>query len=501
MASMALTFQTDDLTPSQTAAPAVTTIAVADGDGIGPEIMAATRRILDAAGAPLRYEPVAVGASAYAAGHAGGIEPGAWDVLRRTKVLLKAPITTPQGGGFKSLNVTLRKTLGLYANVRPCRAYAPYVATLHPAMDVVIIRENEEDVYAGIEHRQTDDVVQCLKLYSVSGTERIIRYAFEFARSNGRRKVTCMTKDNIMKMTDGLFHRVFREVAAEYPDLEHNHMIVDIGAARLATRPDTFDVVVLPNLYGDILSDVAAELAGSIGLAGSANIGEHVAMFEAVHGSAPDIAGRDIANPSGLLLAAVQMLVHVGQTAAAERIHNAWLRTIEDGVHTADIARDGLSTQTVGTRAFADAVIARLGERPVALPAVKYLAAPASHATQPRPRAAAVKQLVGVDVFVDFREPQPRALAELLRPLAGPAFALQMITNRGVKVWPEGQPETFCTQHWRCRFKLAPDWRHASNADVAALLGRIAAAGIDFVKTEQLYTFDGEPGFSLGHGQ
>jgi isocitrate dehydrogenase len=487
---------------STAAAGAVTTIAVADGDGIGPEIMAATRRILDAAGAPLRYHPLQVGAAAYANGHLGGIEPDAWQVLRSTRVLLKAPITTPQGGGFKSLNVTLRKTLGLFANVRPCRAYAPYVATRHPAMDLVIIRENEEDVYAGIEHRQTDDVVQCLKLYSVTGIERIVRYAFEYARSTGRRKVTCMTKDNIMKMTDGLFHRIFREVAAEYPDLQHEHMIVDIGAARLASRPETFDVVVLPNLYGDILSDVAAEIAGSIGLAGSANIGEHVAMFEAVHGSAPDIAGRDVANPSGLLLAAVQMLVHVGRPAHATLIHNAWLRTIEDGIHTPDIVREGVTRECAGTLAFADAVAARLGAEPTGLAPVRYGASSGLQpAARPQPRRPSVKTLVGVDVFVDFREPQPRALAELLKPLAGPAFTLQMITNRGVKVWPDGQPETFCTQHWRCRFKLAPDWTAAANTDVAALLQRLAVAGINFVKTEQLYTFDGEPGFSLGHGQ
>lgn len=481
---------------------AATTVTVAHGDGIGPEIMSATLRILDAAGAALRYDTITVGAAAYAQGHTGGIAPSAWESLRRSRVLLKAPITTPQGGGFKSLNVTLRKTLGLYANVRPCRAYAPYVPTKHPDMDVVIIRENEEDVYAGIEHRQTDDVVQCLKLYSVPGTERIIRYAFEFARAAGRRKVTCMTKDNIMKMTDGLFHRVFTQVAAEYPDLQHDHFIVDIGAARLATRPEAFDVVVLPNLYGDILSDVAAELAGSIGLAGSANIGTEVAMFEAVHGSAPDIAGKDIANPSGLLLAAVQMLVHLNQPTIASRIHNAWLRTIEDGVHTADIYQEGPSTARVGTQAFADAVIARLGQQPTAMRPASYAeGAPPPATRKAISRHAAAKALTGVDVFVHFREPHPRALAELIRPHAGPAFTLQMITNRGVKVWPDGHPETYCTDHWRCRFKLAPDWQTVGNGDVVALLRRLSEAGIDFIKTEHLYTFDGEPGFTLGHGQ
>ncbi|HEX6865082.1 MAG TPA: isocitrate/isopropylmalate family dehydrogenase, partial [Thermoanaerobaculia bacterium] len=264
---------------SEAQAPRSSRITVAHGDGIGPEIMAATLHVLQEAGARLDVETIEIGEGVYRRGYSAGIQPEAWDSLRRTRVFLKAPITTPQGGGFKSLNVTVRKTLGLFANVRPCAAYAPFIATLHPGMDVVIIRENEEDLYAGIEHRQTDEVVQCLKLISRPGTERLVRYAFEYARRNGRRKVSCFTKDNIMKLTDGLFHRVFDEVGAEYPDLEKEHWIVDIGAAKLADRPDLFDVVVLPNLYGDILSDVAAEVAGSVGLAGSANIGEHGAMF------------------------------------------------------------------------------------------------------------------------------------------------------------------------------------------------------------------------------
>ncbi|HEV2127306.1 MAG TPA: NADP-dependent isocitrate dehydrogenase [Thermomicrobiales bacterium] len=264
--------------------------------------------------------------------------------------------------GSKSLNVTVRKSLGLYANVRPCVAYAPFVPTRHPGMDVVIVRENEEDLYAGIEHCQTDEVVQCLKLISRPGCEKIVRYAFEYARRNNRKKVTCFTKDNIMKLTDGLFHRVFDEIAEEYPELEHEHWIVDIGTAKLADTPEVFDVIVTPNLYGDVLSDVAAQIAGSIGLAGEANVGEHGAMFEAIHGSAPRRAGQDIANPSGLLLAGVMMLVHVGQSDVAERIHNAWLRTIEDGVHTYDIFDESVSKQQVGTREFAREVIERLGQ-------------------------------------------------------------------------------------------------------------------------------------------
>src|ERR687887_2722619 len=322
-----------------------TPITVAHGDGIGPEIMNATLQILDAAGAALEIETIEIGEKVYLRGNTSGIEPSAWESLLRTQVFLKAPITTPQGGGFKSLNVTTRKMLGLYANVRPCVSYYPFVHTRQPGMDVVIVRENEEDLYAGIEHRQTDDVTQCLELISRPGCERIVRYAFEYAVQHKRKKVTCFTKDNIMKLTDGLFHKVFDEIAADYPAIENEHWIVDIGAAKLADTPEAFDVVVMPNLYGDILSDVAAQIAGSVGLAGSANIGEQCAMFEAIHGSAPRRAGQNLANPSGLLLGAVMMLVHIGQPEMAERVQNAWLCTIEDGIHTYDIYAEGVSRQ------------------------------------------------------------------------------------------------------------------------------------------------------------
>src|SRR5437667_6494365 len=347
-------------------------ITVAHGDGIGPEIMKATLRILKEAGARLEIETIDIGEKVYLAGNSCGIEPSAWESLRRTKVFLKAPITTPQGGGFKSLNVTVRKTLGLYANVRPCVSYHPFVETKHPNMDVVIVRENEEDLYAGIEHRQTQEVYQCLKLISRPGSEKIVRYAFEYARRNNRKKVTCFSKDNIMKFTDGLFHKVFDEVGTEYPEFEKEHWIVDIGAAKLADTPEAFDVIVMPNLYGDILSDVAAQISGSVGIAGSANIGDRGAMFEAIHGSAPRRAGQNMANPSGLLLAGVLMLVHIDQPEVAEQVHNGWLKTLEEGVHTYDVYTEGQSKQKVGTKEFADAVIARIGKIPQTLKPAKY---------------------------------------------------------------------------------------------------------------------------------
>ncbi|HEY1434020.1 MAG TPA: isocitrate/isopropylmalate family dehydrogenase, partial [Thermoanaerobaculia bacterium] len=340
-----------------------------------------------------------------------------------------------------------------------------------------------------------------LKLITRPGSEKIVRYAFEYARRHSRKKVTCFTKDNIMKMTDGLFHKVFDEVAAEYPDIANEHWIVDIGAAKLADTPEAFDVIVMPNLYGDILSDVAAQIAGSVGLAGSANIGERCAMFEAIHGSAPRRAGQNLANPSGLLLGAVMMLVHIEQPDVAQRVHNAWLATLEDGVHTYDVHKDGVSRQKVGTKEFAEAVVARLGKLPQKLKAVGYGAARRPAAAVARaPRVREKQETVGVDVYVGWASPDSEALAARLLPLAGPQFELKMLTSRGLKVWPGGLPEATRADECRCRFLGAGGGR-IGLADVVALLGRIAGAGLEFVKTENLSEFDGERGYSLGQGE
>jgi len=475
-------------------------VTVAYGDGIGPEIMEATLHVLDKAGAELDIEVIEVGKNVYEQGHSSGIMPEAWDSLRRTKVFLKAPITTPQGGGMKSLNVTIRKTLGLYANVRPCISYAPFVRTKHPHVDLVIIRENEEDLYAGIEYQQTQEVTQALKIITRPGSEKIIRYAFEYTKHRGRKRLTCFTKDNIMKITDGLFHEVFDEIGKDYPEIETEHMIVDIGMARLAETPEYFDAVVVPNLYGDIVSDIAAQLTGSVGLAGSSNLGDHGAMFEAIHGSAPDIAGQGIANPSGLLLGSVLMLDHLDQGQVAEHIRNAWHKTIEDGIHTGDIYNEVKSKEKVGTKAFAQAVVDRLGEEPDSLRRTHYQTAAFSMPVYER-KSKAKKELVGVDVFFDNEDAEIEAFAAQLQACAGDGFNMVLISNRGVKVWPEGFPETFCTDHWRVRFMGPSDDAVISHNDVAQLLQRMADADLDFIQTEHLYNFDGKRGYSLGQGQ
>lgn len=475
-------------------------ITIAKGDGIGPEIMDATLKILKAAGAEIEIDEIEVGEKVYLSGNSSGIAPEAWDIIRRNKIFLKAPITTPQGGGYKSLNVSTRKFLGLYSNVRPCRSFHPYISTKHPVMDIVIIRENEEDLYAGIEHQQTDEVVQCLKLISRPGSEKIIRYAFEYAKQQNRKKVTCFTKDNIMKQTDGLFHQIFNEIATEYPEIETEHWIIDIGAAKIADTPEVFDVIVMPNLYGDVVSDIAAQITGSVGLAGSSNIGEECAMFEAIHGSAPMIAGQNIANPSGLLQGAILMLTHIGQTAVAQKIQNAWLKTIEDGTHTFDIYKEGTSKVKVGTKEFADAVIANLGHQPSVLQSVTYSDNTIMNLPKYQRKAPAKKELVGVDVFVHWRGEDPDELATVVNKINMDGATLSMITNRGIKVWPEGFRETFCTDHWRCRFKPVKG-STTTHKTIIELLSKAIEFDIDVIKTENLYAFDGVEKYSLGQGQ
>jgi len=472
--------------------PQKTPIAIAYGDGIGPEIMEATLHILKAAGAQVEPHVIEIGEKLYLKGFPTGMDPQMWDTIRRCKAFLKGPITTPQGGGYKSLNVTIRTTLGLYANIRPCVSYFPFVATKHPEMDVVIVRENEEDLYTGVEYQQTPDVCCSLKTISRQGSEKIVRYAFEYARQNHRKKVTCFTKDNIMKLSDGLFHKVYEAVAAEYPDILHEHWIVDIGAARLADTPEIFDVIVLPNLYGDILSDVAAQITGSVGLAGSANIGDHGAMFEAIHGSAPTIAGKNVANPSGLLLAAVQMLVHVGQPDIAAKIQNAWLKTLEDGVHTQDIYKN-TSKKLVGTQEFGQEVVQRLGKTPETLKPVTY-AAPTKHATPALTYTTPKRQLLGIDVFLYHRGALNDFLAKISHINIG-NLRLKLITNRGAKVWPDGQPETFCIEQWRCRY-IVEEGRGCSQADAVQILHSFDRMNLEVIKSEMLYSVDGKTAFS-----
>lgn len=477
-------------------------ITVAYGDGIGPEIMEAVILVLKEARAKVHFDSVVVGAEIYKRDDSSGISTAAWDSIKQTKVMIKSPITTPQGGGCKSVNVTFRKALGLYANIRPCVSYYPYIHTFHPKMNVVIIRENEEDLYAGVEYRQTHNMYKSLKLTSRTGCEKIIRYAFEYAVQNGRKKVTCLSKDNIMKFTDGLFHKVFDEIRTEYAHIKSDHYIVDIGIARLANNPEIFDVIVTSNLYGDIISDVVAETSGSVGMAGSANIGNEYAMFEAVHGSAPDIAGQDIANPSGLINAAIMMLVHIGQPKPASLIHNAWLKTIEDGVHTGDIFDKETSSKKVGTQEFAKEVIKRFGQKPNKMHIVSYKESDTTTKTREfKIIDSEKKQLVGVDVYLNWCGADISALANQITTEIDGELCLQMILTKGLKIWPNNNLIAPNDDYWSLRFVPNNQEKITSHKAVIYLLSKLESLGLDFVQIENLYSFDNRLGFSLGQGE
>lgn len=477
-------------------------ITVAYGDGIGPEIMDAVLYILKKAEAQIQVEVIEIGEKLYKKNYTSGIAPEAWEMIERNKILLKAPITTPQGGGYKSLNVTLRKALGLYANVRPTVSYSPFVETLHPDLNVTIVRENEEDIYAGIEYRHTRNMRESIKLVSRVGCEKIVRYAFEYAVLNNRTKVSCFSKDNIMKFSDGIFHQVFDEIAKEYPQIQNEHYIVDIGTARLATRPEIFDVIVTSNLFGDIISDITAEISGSVGLAGSANIGQKYAMFEAIHGSAPDIAGKNIANPSGLLNGAIMMLIHIGQGSIAATIENAWKKTLEDGMHTADIYNEKTSAKKLGTKEFAEEVVKRLGQQPNRLKVVDYKNNEQDDVSKQKTYSInmhEVKTLVGVDIYVDIHAKSIQEVAKKMTAINSGNLSLKSIASKGLILWPREDDFVVEADHWCCRY--IPESGVITHDQITHILNEIAKAGVDFIKVENLYEYDGKRGYSLAQGE
>ena len=477
---------------------AIKTIVVAKGDGIGPEIMDSVLKVLKAAGARLNYEFIEIGEKLYRQGISTGISREAWDAIKKHNVLLKAPITTPQGNGYKSLNVTFRKVLGLFANVRPVVSFQPFIAGHNEKIDMVIIRENEEDLYAGIEYRSTENSYLSLKLVSKAGCEKIIRYAFEYARVNKRSKVTCIIKDNIMKITDGLFHKTFKEIAKEYKSIATDSYIVDIGAAMIASKPQLFDVIVTLNLYGDILSDIAAEVSGSIGLAGSFNIGKDYAMFEAVHGSAPDIAGKNIANPSGLLNAAILMLNHIGQQNIAVNIQNALLKTIEEGMHTADTFNIK-SKKKLSTQEFTDLVIKNLGAKPSKLKAAEAKSAEKVNMNFEVISTPVNKNMVGVDVYL---MDQPKSIQDIAQMFQSNIAQLKLtsIAQRGLLIWPTAEAEENSSSMIRLRF-LADDKVKLSMSDIKELISFIISNKLEIALLHTLYNYDGIYGFSKAQGE
>ncbi|MDE2516211.1 MAG: NADP-dependent isocitrate dehydrogenase [Rhodospirillales bacterium] len=474
---------------------AVTAIA---GDGIGPEVMAATKRILAAGCARIAWEDAEAGAAVFRRGIATGAPRETLDSIARTGIALKGPLETPVGFGEKSANVTLRKYFEMYGNIRPVREL-PGIVTPYSGrgIDMVIVRENVEDLYAGIEHMQTNAVAQCLKLISEPGCERIVRLAFGLAVAEGRKSLACATKANIMKMTEGMLKRVFERVAPDFPDIAASHLIIDNCAHQLVIAPEQFDVIVTTNMNGDIISDLAAGLVGGLGVAPSANLGDQVAMFEAVHGSAPQIAGKDLANPTALLLSAVMMLRHVGDFDAAEKIEQAVLVTLEEGRNlTGDIARRG---QGVGTGAYTDQVIANLGRQ--SSRASRHY----SRLQVPHWEAAtwhhepATRELAGIDVFLESADSAEAVGAGMLAAVTGSPFRLAGISNRGAQVWPATGGRSFLVDHFRARFLLETPIAGDGAAEIADLLGRLG--GWRWMHLEKLQRFDGVDGFAKGQGE
>ena len=473
-------------------------VTVIPGDGVGPEVVAAARRIIDAAGVSLAWEEREAGASVFLRGLLSGVPKETIASIHETRVVFKGPLATPVGFGEKSANVTLRKLFETYGNIRPVREMPGVITPFSGrGIDLVIVRENVEDLYAGIEHMQTPGVAQCLKLISRKGCEKIVRLAFEVAVAEGRRKVACATKANIMKLTEGLLKRTFEEIAPEYPGLETSHIIVDNCAHQLVREPEQFEVIVTTNMNGDILSDLTSGLIGGLGFAPSANLGSEVAIFEAVHGTAPGFAGRDLINPTAVILSGVMLLRHLDEHVAARSIENAVFAALEQGAYTRDVRESG----SVSTTAFTDAVIARLGQRPERCVVRDHrpIRLPEVDAAADFVRARS-RRTVGFDVFVESAS-TPEDLGRSLDRLAAETpLRLKMISNRGTKVYPDSIALTDCVDHWRCRFVLRDPSADLSDPALFSLLQRVAAEH-RWMHLEKLAEIDGAPAYTRAQGE
>jgi isocitrate dehydrogenase len=481
-------------------------IAVAKGDGIGPEIMSAVLQIFDANKVPLEYEFVDMGKWVFDKGFSNGMTPEAKQTIESLGLLFKGPMETPKGKGVKSINVTARKTWNTFANKRAVQSLHGVETVFSKAgipIDITIVRENIEDTYGGIEHMLTHDVALSRRFITRPGSMQVIRYAFEMARQKKAKRITCAHKSNIMKLTDGLFLDCFNEVAKEYPELKCDDIIIDDLCMKLVTRPDLFDVIVLTNLQGDIVSDLCAGLIGGLGFAPSANIGDHISIFEAVHGTAPDIAGKNIANPTALLLSGVAMLRHVGLTENASVIENALLYTLESGVHTGDFGDK--TKPAVNTTQFTEAIVGNFGKKP----AVGAKEIVPNKPGTPAPlklefnsmmvsKESENETIVGVDLFIESNE-QPAVIAEKCKRHGGVKFNLVSISNRGTQVWPTGSVYTNLVNQYNLRFESIND-EPLSQTDVIGLYVSLSG-NFKICSFELLNMWGDKKGYSLAQGQ
>ena len=475
-------------------------VTLIPGDGVGPEVVESARRIVEATGAPIAWEVRRAGATVFREGIASGVPDETIESIQRTRVVLKGPLETPVGYGEKSANVTLRKLFEAFANVRPVREL-PTVPTPYRGrgIDLVIVRENIEDLYAAIEFRETPGVWNATKLISHKGSEKVIRFAFELARAEGRTTVHGATKSNILKLTEGSFKRIFEEVARDYPEIEAQHIIIDNCAHQLVKQPEQFDVIVTTNLNGDIISDLASGLVGGLGFAPSANLGHGIAIFEPVHGTAPKYAGMNVINPTAMILTTVMMLRYLDEFEIAETIEQAVIVTLEEGrTLTRDVVGD---ERAATTTEFTEQVIANLGRRssswqsrayrPITLPALR-----------PEPDVVKVseRRLAGVDVFIEAAD-RPDTLGPLLEQLAATTpLRLHLISNRGLQVYPSTGGTTDYVDHWRCRFLTRSPDANLSDAEIFQLVARIGQR-YPWFRIQRLVEFDGEPGFSKAQGE
>ena len=481
-------------------------IAVAKGDGIGPEIMEAVLSIFKAAEAPLQYHFVEMGKWVFDKGIGNGMTPEAKATIEKLGILFKGPMETPKGKGVKSINVTARKTWNTYANKRTFQTLHGVNTVFSKAgipIDLTVVRENIEDTYGGIEHQLTEDVAISRRIITRPGSEQVIRYAFEMAKQKKARRVTCVHKANIMKITDGMFLNTFRKIAAEYPELNSDDIIVDDLCMKMVTRPESFDVLVLTNLQGDIVSDLCAGLVGGLGFAPSANIGDNICIFEAVHGTAPDIAGKNIANPTALLLSGIAMLHHLGLTETAAKIENALLYTLEQGIRTGDFGDK--STASLNTTEFASKIIENFGRQPklgaktaepdqpvtVSVPELKENLL--IHSKEP-----ATKTLAGADFFIDSIL-QPDAIAAIAEKFSTKELPLINISNRGTQVWPTGSKYTVLVDSYTLRFE-APANGAITQQSIIDLYSSLATA-FQITSVETLLELNGQKVYSLAQGQ
>jgi isocitrate dehydrogenase len=481
-------------------------IAVANGDGIGPEIMEAVIGVFKAAELPLEYQFVDMGKWVFDKGFSNGMTPEAKATIEQLGILFKGPMETPKGKGVKSVNVTARKTWNTYANERHFQTLSGVNTVFSKAgvnVDLTIVRENIEDTYGGVEHMLTQDVAVARRFITRGGSEQVIRYAFEMAQKKGAKRITCGHKANIMKLTDGLFLEVFNEIAKEYKDIKADDVIVDDLCMKLVSRPDLFDVIVLTNLQGDIVSDLCAGLVGGLGFAPSSNIGDHISIFEAVHGTAPDIAGKNIANPTSLLLSGLNMLRHLGLMSKAAMIENALLYTLESGVHTGDFGDK--SIPSLNTTQFAQAIIDNFGKQPKvntkpSLNDFEFVPTNSKITTNPMLLGKQKEEhtIAGADFFIES-ELQADAIAEIATKHETADLKLLIISNRGTQVWPTGSVYTNLVNQFRLRFEAGENASIAQQ-DVISLYSSLSK-DFQISSVEILNMWGGKKAYSLAQGQ